>query len=75
MTRARVGSRVSCADGWAGTVAQWVQDPGTGRTTHLVVHVAPSQKPATVPVSRVMAVGYDTVFLDMQRSQLGQPGN
>jgi hypothetical protein len=70
MTQTRVGARVSCADGWAGTLAQWVRDPGTGQTTHLVVKVSPSQKPATVPVGHVMAVGYHTVFLEMMRSQL-----
>jgi len=73
MTLTRVGARVSCSDGWAGTLAQWVQDPRTGQTTHLVIEVSPSHRATTVPVIHVMAVGYDTVFLDMKRSQLAQP--
>jgi hypothetical protein len=72
MNKTRVGSRVTCADGWAGTLARLVQDPGTGQTTHLVIDVAPAHSPATVSVGHVMAVGYDAVFLDLTSRQLLQ---
>jgi len=70
MIQTRVGAKVSCADGWVGTLAQYVRDPGTGKATHLVVETGQSKGRATVPVNHIMAVGYDTVFLDLSSRQL-----
>lgn len=70
MVQTSVGARVSCRDGWAGTLKRLVVD-SRGKTTHLVIETAlllPNN--AIVPVEHVIATGHEAIFLDLISAQL-----
>jgi hypothetical protein len=71
MVQTSVGARVSCRDGWAGTLKRLVVDSDRGKTTHLVIETAlllPHD--AIVPVEHVIATGHEAIFLDLISVQL-----
>lgn len=71
MVQTSVGARVSCRDGWCGTLKQLVVDSDRGKTTHLVIETAlllPDN--AIVPIEQVIAIGHQAIFLDLTSAQL-----
>lgn len=71
MVQTSVGARVSCRDGWAGTLKRLVVDSDRGKITHLVIETAlllPHY--AIVPVEHVIASGYEAIFLDLISTHL-----
>ncbi|NOZ26696.1 MAG: hypothetical protein GXP39_01405 [Chloroflexi bacterium] len=70
MIQTQVGVKISCRDGWAGTLKRLIVDLNTGRTTHLVIETVAPSGDVVVPVRHVVATGYESVFLDLSSAQL-----
>ena len=71
MDQTRIGAKVSCRDGWCGTLKRLLVDPGRGKTTHLVIETVPLLlHDAIVPIEQVIATGHQAIFLDLTSAQL-----
>ena len=71
MVQTQIGAKISCRDGWCGTLKRWAADPGTGKTTHLVIEATPLfPYDAVVPIEHVIATGHQVIFLDLTLVQL-----
>lgn len=61
MMQAQIGAKISCRDGWGGTLKRLVANPGIGTTTYLVIETAPLlPHDAFVPIEHVMTSGHQT---------------
>lgn len=68
------GASVEASDGHAGKVGELVIDPGSGEITHLILmkgHLW-GKKEVSVPVSAVQFASEDTVYLKLDKQEIGQ---
>lgn len=71
MSQTSVGFKVACRDGWGGTLKRLIVNPVSGKVTHLVIELLSSPVSVTIPIKYLSAFGYETVFLTLTSSQLG----
>ena len=70
MSSTSIGFKVTCKDGWAGTLKRLIVNPVSGKVTHLVIELLSSPVSLTVPVKCLSELGYETIFLTLTCSQL-----
>ena len=67
----RTGARVCCSDGGAGWLRDVHWDPQARAPHWLVVEMVDAgRREVMVPAERMLACGYDTIFLDLTRAEL-----
>ena len=66
----QTGFKVSCRDGWAGTLKRLVVNPISGKVTHLVIEALSPAAQIMVPVEHCLTVGYEAIFLNLSSAQL-----
>jgi sporulation protein YlmC with PRC-barrel domain len=73
----RRGTRVEAKDGYVGKVDEFVVNPKTGHITYLVMREGHlwGQKDVIIPISAMDDTGDDTLFLNIDKHQIGSLPN
>ena len=69
----RRGTRVEATDGYVGHIDEFVVNPENGRITHLVLREGHlwGKKDVVIPLSALKKTGEETVFLNLNKRQIG----
>lgn len=66
----QTGFKVSCRDGWVGTLKRLVVNPISGKVMHLAIEAFSPASNLLVPAEYCLTIGYEAVFLNLTSAQL-----
>jgi hypothetical protein len=69
----RQGARVKATDGSVGRLDEFLMDPANGHVTHLVMREGHlwGRRDVTIPVSEIDHLEADTIYLKLDKEQVG----